>query len=190
MNRMLLARAEDALKAGAILAAEKRHGEQKRAMDRLLRLYRDGCEAGEGDRPNANYYAYISDTQCGFFLGKPVSYSAAPEYSSGLSLLQDALDKCGEREHNQRVLRDASVMGFGAEALFIGENGDVRLAALRPAEIVAAYPERDVTLGDAESALLVHGLVFAERLPEAPSAEAKEALQLVLFVSENRLPAR
>jgi hypothetical protein len=50
--------------------------------------------------------------------------------------------------------------------------------------------ERDVTLGDAESALLVHGLVFAERLPEAPSAEAKEALQLVLFVSENRLPAR
>lgn len=141
MDRMLLADKDDALKTGAILAARKRHEERKRVMDRLMRLYENGCDTGDGDKPNANYYAYISDTQCGFFLGKPVSYSAAPELSRGLELLQDALDRNGEREHNQRVLRDASVMGFGAEALFLSEQGEVRLTALDSREITAAYPE-------------------------------------------------
>lgn len=47
----------------------------------------------------------------------------------------------------------------------------------------------DVTDSDADGMLLVHGLVFSGRLPEAPSAGALAALPMIMFVTEDRLPA-
>lgn len=102
----------------------------------LSRMYIDDS------KPNAqithNYGGYITDVFVGYFMGKPVSYSAKDE-TDFVDTLNFILDYNDEQDHNAELAKDASITGRAYELVYLDEDRNVRLARIEPEEIQLVY---------------------------------------------------
>lgn len=90
-------------------------------------------------KPNNKYATpwakYITTLISGYFMGKPVTYGCNDER------LKEIISQNAEKEitHNQRLEKDCSIYGLGAEILFINENKEVEFDVLDPTSIIPIY---------------------------------------------------
>ena len=96
-----------------------------------------------------NLAAYITDTLTGYFMGKPVSYSA--DEISYLDAIIEICDYNDESDHNAELAKSQSIKGCAFELLYTDEDAMIRFAEL-PRENVIYVETDDVA---AEPALAV-----------------------------------
>ena len=99
-----------------------------------------------------NLAAYITDTVTGYFLGKPVSYSAnKDEFESYVDALMDIFDYNDEQDHNAELGKSQSIKGCAFELLYTDEEARICFAEI-PRENMIYVETDDVA---AEPALAV-----------------------------------
>ena len=87
-----------------------------------------------------SYAKYITDTQVGYFMGKPVAYTLAEDGDEGLlEKLTDIFDRNDEQTENMELAKIASVNGLAFELLYTDENGMPRFKAMDPDEMFCVY---------------------------------------------------
>lgn len=84
-----------------------------------------------------NMAKYITDTAVGYFLGKPVVYSAQNEGFH--AALQDIFDYNDEQDHNTELAKTCSIDGHAVELLYIDEGGQLRFTDVAPGNCVLIY---------------------------------------------------
>lgn len=80
------------------------------------------------------YARYITDTLTGFFMGKPVSYSASSD--EDIDLVLAALKDNSEQDENATLATDASIYGVAYELVYLNELGQPRFKSLDAKEVI------------------------------------------------------
>ena len=102
----------------------------------------------DASKPNnkivSNYAAYITDTQVGYFMGSPVTYTAdGGENEAYLEALTNILMDNNEQDLNAELAKGQSVQGVDYELLYMDEDAQVKLAEL-PAQNVIFVVSDDI----------------------------------------------
>lgn len=85
------------------------------------------------------YANYITDSFVGYFIGEPISYSAAdPSIIDQLNLTFVYND---EQDHNSEIAKDASIYGVAYEMLYVDSNGITRFKKTSPIETIVIYDD-------------------------------------------------
>ena len=83
---------------------------------------------------------YITNTQVGYFMGKPVAYTVAEGGDEGLlEKLTDIFIANDEQTENMELATLASVNGLAFELLYTDEAGEPRFKAIDPREMFCVY---------------------------------------------------
>lgn len=86
------------------------------------------------------YAKYITDTQVGYFMGKPVAYTVADDGDQSLlDTLTQVYDYNDEQTENMELAKIASVNGVAYELLYTDEFGQPHFKAIDPDEMFCVY---------------------------------------------------
>ena len=86
------------------------------------------------------YAKYITDTQVGYFMGKPVAYTVSEDGDEALlDKLTEIFDVNDEQTENMELATIASVNGVAFELLYTNEAGEPRFKAMEPDEMFVVY---------------------------------------------------
>lgn len=103
-------------------------------------LHKEPAPSGKPDnRLVDNYPGYISTVNIGYFMGKPVKYTADDEAERMLEELQDFLDYNDEADENVLLAREASIKGNGYELMYLDSESKLRIAMLKPESTIVVY---------------------------------------------------
>lgn len=89
-----------------------------------------------------NFPGYITGVNVGYFMGKPVSYSAGREASGLLEDLKDIFVQNDEQAENARIAKIASIKGKAYELLWLDEDGQVKFYAVEPENMILVYDNK------------------------------------------------
>lgn len=78
---------------------------------------------------------YITDTLVGYFVGEPISYTSNEDIAN-LKMIFEYND---EQDENVTIAKNCSIYGKAYELIYIDEDGNVRLVALDPREVIPVY---------------------------------------------------
>lgn len=85
----------------------------------------------------ANYAKYIVNTTTGYYLGVPITYSSEDEkLAESISRITKYND---DAFHNTQLGKDISVFGYGAELLYIDDDGEIRYGKINPMNLYIGY---------------------------------------------------
>lgn len=111
-----------------------------------LRRYYNGNHAilGKVGRENtnvnnklvANYCAYIVNMSTGYFIGKPVAYSAVAAKTAEVDALMGIFRYNDESAHNLELAEDASITGEAFELIYIDSDAEIRLGTIPSEEMI------------------------------------------------------
>ena len=85
------------------------------------------------------YASYITDTLVGYFIGKPVSYTAADE--AVMKELTMVFEYNDEADENAELAKNASIYGVAYERLYVDAEGAVRFKSLDPTNCIPVYDD-------------------------------------------------
>ena len=85
----------------------------------------------------ANYAKYIVNTTTGYYLGIPVAYSSQDDKLSDSITHITAYND--DAFHNTQLGKDISVFGYGAELLYIDDDGEIRYGKINPMNLYIGY---------------------------------------------------
>ena len=103
-----------------------------------------------------NLAAYITDTLTGYFMGKPVAYSAGEGDDEYLDTLTQLLDDNDEQDHNAELAKGQSVQGVDYELLYLDEEANVRFANMNRQSII--YVETDDVAAEPALAVRIYDI--------------------------------
>ena len=94
-------------------------------------------EGKPNNRIVANYAKYIVNTTTGYYLGIPVAYSSQDDkLSENITHICEYND---DAFHNTQLGKDISVFGYGAELLYIDNDGEIRYGKINPMNLYIGY---------------------------------------------------
>jgi SPP1 family phage portal protein len=103
-----------------------------------------------------NLAAYITDTLTGYFMGKPVSYSADEGNEEYLETLQLLFDDNDEQDQNAELAKGQSVQGVDYELLYLDEEANVRFANMNRQSVI--YVETDDVAAEPALAVRIYDI--------------------------------
>ena len=114
------------------------------------------------------YARYITDSYCGYFLGKPVVYKSNNE--ALLEQINENFIYNDEVGNNIALAQEASIAGCAYEVMYIDENSNLRFKAVNSEELIAVY---DNTIEEK--------LQFAIRYYDVYNLENEDIKEVVLY---------
>lgn len=81
-------------------------------------------------------------------------------------------------EEGKKIVPAGTILGGG----IIQDQSKLAIKANDATAEGVLFNDTDVTYGPASGALLIHGFIDSSKLPEVPSAEAKETLKQITFI--------
>ena len=95
------------------------------------RPYKGRIPEGRPDnRANTNLAKYICDTATGYFVGIPPKYKYTDRALE--QALTEIFDRCDEGQIDYEIAENMSICGTGYDLVYIGEEGNIAIAALDP----------------------------------------------------------
>lgn len=92
----------------------------------------------DSNKPNnkiANPFAsYITDTLCGYFVGKPITYNSLD--ANALDALNQTLIYNDTADNDMELARTVSIYGKGYELFYIDADGAIRFKVVKPQDMV------------------------------------------------------
>ena len=122
------------------------HATEKERILKLKEYYKNNNaiknrEQSDPNKPNNllshGYARYITDSYCGYFLGKPVVYKSNNE--ALLEQINENFIYNDEAGNNIALAQEASIAGCAYEVMYIDENSDLRFKAVNSEELIAVY---------------------------------------------------
>ena len=153
------------------------HAVEKERILKLKEYYKNNNaiknrEQSDPNKPNNllshGYARYITDSYCGYFLGKPVVYKSNNE--ALLEQINENFIYNDEAGNNIALAQEASIAGCAYEVMYIDENSDLRFKAVNSEELIAVY---DNTIEEK--------LQFAIRYYDVYSLEDEDIKEVVLY---------
>ncbi len=83
--------------------------------------------------------AYIVNVNTGYFMGKPVTYSAPDEDKTYIEKLQEIFDDNKEQNENTELAKEASIKGVSYELLYINEESEIKFNKVSPENMILVY---------------------------------------------------
>lgn len=106
---------------------------------RKLKSYFDKGKSDGESSVVANFCSYITQVSTGYFIGRPVTYTAAEGGSDFLEHVQDVLTYNDEQDHNAQLAESISIFGCAFEVLYMDEDAKIRFACLPVEEVIPIY---------------------------------------------------
>ena len=153
------------------------HAVEKERILKLKEYYKNNNaiknrEQSDPNKPNNllshGYARYITDSYCGYFLGKPVVYKSNNE--ALLEQINENFIYNDETGNNIALAQEASIAGYAYEVMYIDENSDLRFKAVNSEELIAVY---DNTIEEK--------LQFAIRYYDVYNLENEDIKEVVLY---------
>ena len=153
------------------------HATEKERILKLKEYYKNNNaiknrEQSDPNKPNNllshGYARYITDSYCGYFLGKPVVYKSNNE--ALLEQVNENFIYNDEVGNNIALAQEASIAGYAYEVMYIDENSDLRFKAVNSEELIAVY---DNTIEEK--------LQFAIRYYDVYNLENEDIKEVVLY---------
>ena len=153
------------------------HATEKARILKLKEYYKNNNaiknrEQSDPNKPNNllshGYARYITDSYCGYFLGKPVVYKSNNE--ALLEQINENFIYNDEVGNNIALAQEASIAGYAYEVMYIDENSDLRFKAINSEELIAVY---DNTIEEK--------LQFAIRYYDVYNLEDEDIKEVVLY---------
>ena len=153
------------------------HATEKERILKLKEYYKNNNaiknrEQSDPNKPNNllshGYARYITDSYCGYFLGKPVVYKSNNE--ALLEQINENFIYNDEAGNNIALAQEASIAGCAYEVMYIDENSDLRFKAVNSEELIAVY---DNTIEEK--------LQFAIRYYDIYNLENEDIKEVVLY---------
>ena len=153
------------------------HATEKERILKLKEYYKNNNaiknrEQSDPNKPNNllshGYARYITDSYCGYFLGKPVVYKSNNE--ALLEQINENFIYNDEVGNNIALAQEASIAGYAYEVMYIDENSDLRFKAVNSEELIAVY---DNTIEEK--------LQFAIRYYDVYNLENEDIKEVVLY---------
>jgi len=101
-----------------------------------------------------NLAAYITDTLTGYFMGKPVNYTADEGGDEFLDTITEINEINDEQDHNSELAKGQSVQGVDYELLYLDEEALVKFVNLARDSVI--YVMKDDLSGDPALAVRVY----------------------------------
>lgn len=91
-----------------------------------------------------NFPGYIADVNTGYFMGKPVTYSAEEEKGADQLKkdIQDIFNNNDEQAENAKLAKIASIKGKAYELLWMDEESAPKFAAVDPENMILVYDDK------------------------------------------------
>ena len=153
------------------------HSTEKERILKLKEYYKNNNaiknrEQSDPNKPNNllshGYARYITDSYCGYFLGKPIVYKSNNE--ALLEQINENFIYNDEVGNNIALAQEASIAGYAYEVMYIDENSDLRFKAVNSEELIAVY---DNTIEEK--------LQFAIRYYDVYNLENEDIKEVVLY---------
>ena len=153
------------------------HVAEKERILKLKEYYKNNNaiknrEQSDPNKPNNllshGYARYITDSYCGYFLGKPVVYKSNNE--ALLEQINENFIYNDEVGNNIALAQEASIAGCAYEVMYIDENSNLRFKAVNSEELIAVY---DNTIEEK--------LQFAIRYYDVYNLENEDIKEVVLY---------
>ena len=153
------------------------HATEKERILKLKEYYKNNNaiknrEQSDPNKPNNllshGYARYITDSYCGYFLGKPVVYKSNNE--ALLEQINENFIYNDEVGNNIALAQEASIAGCAYEVMYIDENSNLRFKAVNSEELIAVY---DNTIEEK--------LQFAIRYYDVYNLENEDIKEVVLY---------
>ena len=153
------------------------HATEKERILKLKEYYKNNNaiknrEQSDPNKPNNllshGYARYITDSYCGYFLGKPVVYKSNNE--ALLEQINENFIYNDEVGNNIALAQEASIAGCAYEVMYVDENSDLRFKAVNSEELIAVY---DNTIEEK--------LQFAIRYYDVYNLENEDIKEVVLY---------
>ena len=153
------------------------HATEKARILKLKEYYKNNNaiknrEQSDPNKPNNllshGYARYITDSYCGYFLGKPVVYKSNNE--ALLEQINENFIYNDEVGNNIALAQEASIAGCAYEVMYIDENSNLRFKAVNSEELIAVY---DNTIEEK--------LQFAIRYYDVYNLENEDIKEVVLY---------
>ena len=153
------------------------HATEKARILKLKEYYKNNNaiknrEQSDPNKPNNllshGYARYITDSYCGYFLGKPVVYKSNNE--ALLEQINENLINNDQVGNNIALAQEASIAGCAYEVMYIDENSNLRFKAVNSEELIAVY---DNTIEEK--------LQFAIRYYDVYNLENEDIKEVVLY---------
>lgn len=123
-------------------------GESRKFRYKLLQDYYNGYaviqdRVKEEHKPNnkivSGYPSYIVDVIQGYFIGKPVEYTASENEKEFLAKVKEVLAFNDEQDENSELAKIAGIKGRAYELVYQDSKGRTRFNQLEPDNIVYVY---------------------------------------------------
>ena len=153
------------------------HATEKARILKLKEYYKNNNaiknrEQSDPNKPNNllshGYARYITDSYCGYFLGKPVVYKSNNE--ALLEQINENFIYNDEVGNNIALAQEASIAGYAYEVMYVDENSDLRFKTVNSEELIAVY---DNTIEEK--------LQFAIRYYDVYNLENEDIKEVVLY---------
>lgn len=153
------------------------HATEKERILKLKEYYKNNNaiknrEQSDPNKPNNllshGYARYITDSYCGYFLGKPVTYKSNNE--ALLEQINENFIYNDEVGNNIALAQEASIAGYAYEIMYVDENSDLRFKAVNSEELIVVY---DNTIEEK--------LQFAIRYYDVYNLENEDIKEVVLY---------
>lgn len=103
-------------------------------------LSRASADAAKPNNKIVNNFAkYITDVNVGYFIGRPVTYTATEEGAELKDILQDIFDYNDEQDENAQLAKVASIKGVAYELLYVDEEANPRFNYVEPDNLILIY---------------------------------------------------
>ena len=153
------------------------HATEKARILKLKEYYKNNNaiknrEQSDPNKPNNllshGYARYITDSYCGYFLGKPVVYKSNNE--ALLEQINENFIYNDEVGNNIALAQEASIAGYAYEVMYVDENSDLRFKTVNSEELIVVY---DNTIEEK--------LQFAIRYYDVYNLENEDIKEVVLY---------
>lgn len=112
--------------------------EEFKSNQAIMQLDRTAANKPDNRLVN-NYPGYISTVNIGYFMGKPILYTADGGAETMMEELQAFLDYNDEQDENVLLEREASIKGIGYEIMYLDTDANLRVAMVRPENTIVFY---------------------------------------------------
>ena len=153
------------------------HVAEKERILKLKEYYKNNNaiknrEQSDPNKPNNllshGYARYITDSYCGYFLGKPIVYKSNNE--ALLEQINENFIYNDEVGNNIALAQEASIAGYAYEVMYVDENSDLRFKTVNSEELIVVY---DNTIEEK--------LQFAIRYYDVYNLENEDIKEVVLY---------
>ena len=87
-----------------------------------------------------SFATYITDMNCGYFMGQPVKYSFYDEEYG--KKIEDINDLNNEEGENSDLSKDASIFGYACELVYLDNEANIRFHNMCPIGTIMLYSDR------------------------------------------------